>query len=348
MSTPYFLARLGLDASAEERDIRRAYARELKQIDQEHDPAGFQHLRECYERAQSWARYREDDDDEIIVLEEEQPEPIVLQPEALQLIENSTEAASGSPAEPVLSLPPLSPEPSTPPAPRFVEPKVSDAQQVLAEFLPRFYAGAQSGTKPTLESVRESLARCLADPRMVSLDAGDEFERAIAHVLVQGWKPGHETLFVAALLQFDWEKDVRRLERLGYAGNTLVHAVAERQHFFQQEYYSMEAQRRVIEMLRKLETVRPSDADLVKYLPLVQGLTQRYPHVLDVIAGQRNAETWVQFAGEVPERVRDKTKQIRMQEQPKAKARGFQMTWGIWVMVYLTFQLLRYLLTDHH
>jgi hypothetical protein len=51
-----FLARLGLDEHAGAADIRRAYARELKLIDQERDAAGFQLLREAYEAAMQWGK----------------------------------------------------------------------------------------------------------------------------------------------------------------------------------------------------------------------------------------------------------------------------------------------------
>jgi hypothetical protein len=46
---PYFLEKLKLADDADSRAIRRAYAREVKLLDQEHQAAEFQALRECYE-----------------------------------------------------------------------------------------------------------------------------------------------------------------------------------------------------------------------------------------------------------------------------------------------------------
>ncbi len=72
---PPFLQRLGLVLEADAKAIRRAYARELKLIDQEHDLPGFQLLREAYEVALEWARYKQADQDIALLPEPAQPPP---------------------------------------------------------------------------------------------------------------------------------------------------------------------------------------------------------------------------------------------------------------------------------
>lgn len=56
---PSFFIDQRLEQSADERTIKRAYAKALKQIDQENDLTGFQDLRESYEYALSWSRHRD-------------------------------------------------------------------------------------------------------------------------------------------------------------------------------------------------------------------------------------------------------------------------------------------------
>lgn len=76
---PSFFIDQRLEQSADERTIKRAYAKALKQIDQENDLTGFQDLRESYEYALSWARHR----DWLASQESESHDlPVVVAPEA--------------------------------------------------------------------------------------------------------------------------------------------------------------------------------------------------------------------------------------------------------------------------
>ena len=67
---PPCLQRLALSLDADSKAIRRAYARELKLIDQEHDLPGFQLLRDAYEAALAWDKYRNSE-----------PEPLTAMPD---------------------------------------------------------------------------------------------------------------------------------------------------------------------------------------------------------------------------------------------------------------------------
>lgn len=56
MSRPFSV--LGLDADADERAIKRAYAAKLKTVRPDEDPDGFQRLNEAYQAALQWAKQR--------------------------------------------------------------------------------------------------------------------------------------------------------------------------------------------------------------------------------------------------------------------------------------------------
>lgn len=58
---------LQLPEDADERTIKRSYARLLKSCRPDEDAAGFQRLREAYEEALSEARWRVDNDEQVAV-----------------------------------------------------------------------------------------------------------------------------------------------------------------------------------------------------------------------------------------------------------------------------------------
>lgn len=60
MAIPWFFATLGLSAYTNEREIKRAYALRLREIDQAADPAAFARLRDAYEAARAWCDRADD------------------------------------------------------------------------------------------------------------------------------------------------------------------------------------------------------------------------------------------------------------------------------------------------
>ena len=84
--TPYFLLRLDLGPDTDARAIRRAYARELKLIDQEADLPAFQTLRECYEVALRWAAYQAQRQQDETAPPDLVPETVPVDPDALALV----------------------------------------------------------------------------------------------------------------------------------------------------------------------------------------------------------------------------------------------------------------------
>ncbi len=63
MRTPWFFERLGIEPTEDSKTIKKAYAVELKKIDQETQAKEFEKLREAYELARSWRSKSEPESD---------------------------------------------------------------------------------------------------------------------------------------------------------------------------------------------------------------------------------------------------------------------------------------------
>lgn len=262
-TTEEFLGLLGLDENASERDIRSAYARRLKRIDQEQDPEGFGRLRAAYEVALDWAAWRRDRD--------------------------HTDAPAPAPSAPLAAAdrpaPPEAPWQETPPDPRALAYAVLD--RMIAK-LPALAAAsnARQGHTPWAQE----LLRRLDDEELINIDARITFEAMVASILAQGWRPGHEHLFVAAQEVFGWNADRQRLRQFGQAGALLDAALAERELLLSMPVEQQRVLRTIAAALR--ETAPPELRRIRAGMGSVEMLTERFPALTRVTVSVENVEHW--------------------------------------------------------
>ncbi len=246
---------LGLESGSDERLIRRAYARRLKQIDLAKDPDAFQELRYAYEAAlgasTSPTAFEEVDDEETKQSE---------LPAATRAVEIS--------ADPLLETSPLS--------------------QSLAVL--ETLKGELGMALKTEAQAKNLLDKAMADPRLGHLDAQQHFEALLAQSLCQGWQPGHEVLFQAACRQFDWLHDKPRLLRLGSVGELLDFAILQWLSFLDQPEAVVRRQSLVIQRLRNPET--PTKQWLREELFILDLLAQRHGFWLKLIAPIERIDAW--------------------------------------------------------
>lgn len=306
MSYP-FLERLGLDETADERAIRRAYARALKQIDQEADPAGFQSLREAYEAALMWLRYRD--------------------------YEEAADEAHGeeAAAAPVAAVDESAQEPAALPVSEASDAFDADRQlahDVFAEFLMRA-AGISSGPhRADAEVWMACLRQSLDDTRLLGIVAREIFEWHVAALLAEGWRPGHEALLVAAGQVFGWNEDRRRVQALGRAGALLDEAIAQRAIFDLQAPDEMRAQRDLIARLR--DPSPPGTRELLRHSRALEMMVVRFPTWLPLITSVPNIVRWREMRDEMPAWKR-RVGSIGIAKSPKKASTGGGVNWT-WII----------------
>lgn len=295
MAGPYartlpFLAHLGLDTGADERAIRRAYARLLRQIDQEKDPEGFQALRQAYEAALVWHDRQVDGDgiDRDAATPDQDPGP---EPE---------------------------PEPGeAPPRQARVDPAArahaqAQAQEVARALLQEMQARLEAGWPRDREEAAAWLQEVLGRAALVSLDARFFFEWSVAGLLAEGWQPRKEFLFGPAIDCFGWREDRGRLAAFGRAGDIVATALGELEFF---DSLPLTQRRPQQELMRRLrEDRRPSTRELLDHRFTLQRVAQNYPHWLHLISSSRHLEQWQACMAKVP------AWRLWLAGQPKAPA----------------------------
>jgi len=275
-----FLIRLGLETSADAKDIRRAYARELKKIDQSADPAGFQDLREAYEIALRWHAHQQFAQAEHT---QEAEVPEIAQPDAAREIDPVSEVAS----EPAHDNP------------------YELADQAFVRFMSSVEVLAQSYESRHQSRWKAALEASLNEDTLLNLTARTIFEARIVHLLASGWKPGHETLFVAACDVFNWTHDSRRILQFGESGAMLDRAIDEWKLYESMPANGMGTIKQLIQFVRT--TPQPEGVAGRSDLMLFQQLAGRFYNWFTVIVDRDSLQNWsnaaqaeVQRAGPEP------------------------------------------------
>lgn len=225
---PECLVRLGLDTAASERDVKRAYARELKLIDPALQPREFAELRSAYETALVVARYAQQvylapDEGESapdVAAEAESPEA-TAQP-GQQPEQHQHEAAPGraqadtgdgdSPVPETKAETQTSPVPADEPQP--LRP-VSDTHT-----FDRFVESLSFAPSDQF-AARAALRQWLSHDEWVPMAARERFElQLITAISNRRFGARTAAVFLAATSVFDWS-DARYalLGNLGYVGN---------------------------------------------------------------------------------------------------------------------------------
>lgn len=247
------------------KEIKRAYARELKLIDLEKNPEAFQKLREAYEAALKNAHLAE-------------PAPV---PESL-------------PEQPPMPMPAAAPEPiRVDPQPQAAALPPPVAVQDLIAQLERSIAGIARGRIADDELIwKDEIRHQLEILRPLSLDAQAEFERQVGILLLNGWKHGHEALLVAAAEAFGWSDAGWRWDHLGANGATLDSVLALRhclEHFAESEHRHF---RYVIRDLR--QQYEPTKEALSRDLPYATFLEKHFAPLLSVLVPPGRIDAWRQ------------------------------------------------------
>lgn len=286
-----FLERLALAGDADERAIRRAYARELKLIDQERDAEGFQNLREAYDAALFWVRnphlFDEDDAPPQLAGTEAEtmadPVSLVKAPGA----EHAAEPAAGSP----------------PPAAPASEDAETLGHAVFDEFRQRLPALAAAATGPIESETpwRHALQTSLDDLRLFGIDAREQFERRVALLLAEGWRPGHEALLVAAIDVFGWADDRRRVLGLGQAGAQIDRAIDERALFDAQDDDDSDTQRQLLRRLRATTDTPPTWRELTLNMATLERMMDLFPTWLHMVVDTDTIAGWRQMEQNMPD-----------------------------------------------
>lgn len=181
---------LGLAEGASEADIRKAYAQRLKITHPEDNPEGFKELRQAYESALQYLRFR-------------QQYPDAYKDES----ETEAEAAGSDPQITIETIPRQQHVPAAPlpvddrrEEPARLEP---DENDLHAEACNRLGGGLQTGA--SVEELRAALEAVLTSPALANVDIYNRTEGWLIHVLASTAPTSHP-LLDRAIEFYQWNR----------------------------------------------------------------------------------------------------------------------------------------------
>jgi hypothetical protein len=173
-------SRLGIERTADELLIRRAYAQRLKKTNPEDDAEAFKELRAAYDEALSSVR-------QLAAAAAKKTIPLSIPPGGAATTSGSTTAIE---------------------SPRAAEHRPdSERARRVAELQSDFQAldALTRADVPQEALLREALAQCLASPALADVQTQLVFEHTIARWLIAK-RPATDGLFVDAAGRFNWER----------------------------------------------------------------------------------------------------------------------------------------------
>lgn len=145
-----------------------------------------------------------------------------------------------------------------------------------------------------------------------SLAASEAFEIAIAELLVQGWRPGHEYLFAAACEIFLW--DERRLPEYLEGFDALAGAIQDLKYLRSQPAQEREIHQRIIDELRREDL--PGLADLGRNIVVAGQVVNTYPDLLALASAPHRLSAWREGMSAALERTRREARDRAAENRP--------------------------------
>jgi|GEM_PF-2206037 len=269
---PDFFVQYDLPADADERAIKRVYARQLKLIDQETDLEGFQALRDTFEEAIAWLQYRQQTGMPETSAESDEGAHRDSSMEAPQ----NTGAYATHSQHHTLSASAKTPELADPEA---------TAEDIIVAMI-----NDMRGHYSIPSYAGECFLRTMEDTRLIHMETGLIFERMLAHYLLQGWQPGNGELLDVVADYYGWKKDVRRLHNWGEGGYVLSRALTEQAEFNKKSEAIREGQWALL--LKARYENEPAQYYLSVHFPMMLRMLEMYPTWVLMVSSRNNIEAW--------------------------------------------------------